>query len=518
MTGMTTRRPALHRSPRALGLASVLAFGCTLPDENLGEVDESTSGADDSATEAGTDDGVSGQADATAGSETGETDGDPTECVDGNVNIPECHEDVDGDEVRLLCDNDTQHFNPSQADRDNDGVGDEGDLCPTVPSSNNTADSDKDGIGNDCDACRRTTEQYNEHDGAVSVPDYMFVRNVPTQADFDQDGIGDACDNCVALANCEGFGPDNPHVPGDPIADDDPNLCQSDDDDDLVGDLCEGQMLDGAAGPVGLGDADDFDQDGLLNPVDACPRQPVEAATCDGPEDCQPNSECIDDRCNHVDTDSDSVGDECDTCPSSPNPMQTMDGAAQADDPDGDFVGEACETISSCSAFPDPPPIAYYEFSALGRCCTVQLVEDADGDLQVTTSGRPLVDPDGLPVRVDCDEAGGTCRLLVPFVAAMPGVLTPPPGCAEVLGAVDPLDNRDMRLEELTTAELTAYACTMPQWDQDLDGRGDACDLCPFAYDPDNQAYIDQDGTVWPNDGKYCNGEYSPDALCDASE
>jgi hypothetical protein len=249
MTGMTTRRPALPRSPRALGLASVLAFGCTLPDENLGEVGESTSGADDAASEPGTDDGVSGQADATAGSETGETDGDPTECVGADVNIPECHEDVDRDEIRFHCDNLPGHFNPSQSDMDTDGIGDEADMCPTVPSTSSTPDSDSDGVGNDCDTCRHTTTFYNEHDGAVSVPDYMFVRNVPAQGDFDQDGIGDACDNCVAFANCEDFGPDNPHVPGEPIEDADPDLCQRDDDEDLVGDACAGMMIEGAAGP-----------------------------------------------------------------------------------------------------------------------------------------------------------------------------------------------------------------------------------------------------------------------------
>ncbi len=517
MTGMTTRRDASPRYPLALGLASVLALGCPLPDENLGEVGDSTSGADDDQSDSATDDGVSGQADATMGSDTGEmeTDGDPSECVDGDVNIPECHEDVDRDNVRLLCDNDTAHFNPDQSDYDGDGIGDPADLCPLVASSNNTADSDRDGIGNDCDACRRTTEQYNAHDAAVSVPSFLFVRNVPAQTDFDQDGIGDVCDNCVAFANCEDFGPDNPHVPGDPIADDDPNLCQRDDDQDLVGDACASLMLEGAAGPVGLGHSDDFDQDGLRNAVDICPRQPVEPIECDGPEDCPDHSACVEDRCDHVDSDDDGVGDICDTCPVVPNPMQTMDGAAQADDEDGDFVGEVCETNSSCSTISDPPRIAYYEFSSLGRCCTVQLVEDDDGDLTSAVTGQPLVDPDGLPVRADCDEGGGACRLLPPSIAVTPGMLAPPPGCDEVLGEVSPLDNQDMRGEGLSPTELAAYACTMPQWDQDLDGLGDACDLCPFMFDPDNQAYVDDDGMVWPNDGKYCNGAYSPDAICE---
>ena len=46
---------------------------------------------------------------------------------------------------------------------------------------------------------------------------------------------------------------------------------------DVVGlDACEGMLSAGAAGPVGFLEGDDFDQDGLANIVDACPRQPVE--------------------------------------------------------------------------------------------------------------------------------------------------------------------------------------------------------------------------------------------------
>lgn len=516
MTGMTTRRLASHRSPRALGLAGVLTFGCALADENLGELGDSTGGSAEDSSSAAADDGVSGQGDGTAGSETGDTDGDPMECVSGEVNVPECHEDVDRDNVRLLCDNATEHFNPSQSDLDEDGYGDPADLCPTIPSSNNTADSDGDGRGNDCDSCRRTLDFYNEHDAGVSIPDYMMVRNAPWQLDFDEDGIGDACDNCVALANCEDFGPGNAHVPGQPIADDDPNLCQRDDDENMIGDACEGMMIDGAAGPVGFGDQDDFDQDGLANPVDRCPRQPVERIDCTGPEDCPTNSDCVDDVCNHVDTDSDGIGDRCDTCVATANPMQTMDGAAQEEDEDGDFVGKSCESHPSCAVIPDPTPVDYRQFSAANRCCTVQLVENEDGDLVEATGGRELEDPEGLPLRLDCDEASGSCRSLPASVAGTPGMLQPPPGCDEVLMGTSPLDNGDLRQEGLSLEELTWFACELPQWDQDYDGIGDACDLCPFMFDPDNQPYVDDEGTLWPNAGKYCNGEYSPDAICEA--
>src|SRR5690606_28860679 len=124
--------------------------------------------------------------------------------------------------------------------------------------------SDSDGIGNECDNCRRTPTQYNQRAAAAGVPTYLQVRNVPSQKDSDGDGIGDVCDNCVVVANCADYGPSNPWRPGAPIPYDDPISCQRDDG-DMIGDACAGMMVDGAAGPVGFLDDDDFDQDGLRN-------------------------------------------------------------------------------------------------------------------------------------------------------------------------------------------------------------------------------------------------------------
>jgi hypothetical protein len=329
----------------------------------------------------------------------------------------------------------------------------------------------------------------------------MFVRNAPAQGDADHDGIGDACDNCVALANCEGYGPDNPYELGQPIAFDDQNLCQRDDDDDLVGDECAGQTNEGAAGPVGFGPTDDFDQDGLANASDGCPRQPCGIAGA----------------CTHVDSDDDGIGDVCDTCPFQANPLQAMDGEAQEDDPDGDFVGAACETIASCSAQADARPFAFHQYSSNGLCCTVELVEGDGGDLVSVRSGTALRDPDGLPIRVDCADDGVSCRQLPAVVGSTPGMLRPPLGCAEVLGDVAAADNPVVQLDDVggSIDELAGYMCALPQWDADYDGLGDPCDLCPFAYDPQNVAYVDDEGMAWPEAGKYCNGGYSLEAICD---
>jgi hypothetical protein len=247
---------------------------------------------------------------------------------DFTIDTPKCKEDKDKDGIPLSCDNDQDRlFNPDQVDIDNDGFG-LNDLCPVAPGSNDdTADSDNDGVGNECDSCRQTLNQYNTNAMAAAVPDYMMVRNIPDQTDTDEDGIGDVCDNCVVTPNCEDFGPDNPYRVAGAIAYDNNDLCQSDDDSSMVGDACEGMTInDYAAGPVGFGDQDDFDQDGLINTLDACPRQPLptEPIPC-SPEtaemDCGEGSACSPAGiCNHIDTDNDGVGNACDTCAFQPNP------------------------------------------------------------------------------------------------------------------------------------------------------------------------------------------------------
>lgn len=441
------------------------------------------------------------------------------------IDEPKPKEDKDQDDVQFSCDNAPNFFNPDQEDMDEDGYGNIEDLCPSVPAENNMGDTDKDGVGNSCDLCTRQPSKYNTNAEAASAPVYMQVRNIPYQADYDQDGIGDVCDNCIVKGNCGGFGPEadglRPAGIGDVVPFDDDDTCQIDTDSvPFVGDACIEQgmpiQLADAAGPVGIGEQDDFDQDGILNSEDYCPR--IRAAetvqTCANADECGGN-DCTSGVCNHADTDNDGVGDVCDTCPADPNPKQILDGGLQEDDPDTDFVGNICETNSGCFDRNDPRPIAFYSEVANGQCC-VMLFNEAIGfkdpgyakldelDATMCTQLDPVV-----PLKIDCPESDENikCRKLPESVAKRPGVGVLPAGCT---GIGEPLSLESPGIDG-SSDELHRFACLMPQFDQDFDGVGDACDLCPYAFDPNNEFYKDENNKVWPNYGKFCKGEYDPE-------
>jgi hypothetical protein len=201
----------------------------------------------------------------------------------------------------------------------------------------------------------------------------------------------------------------------------------------------------------------------------------------------------------------------------------------QEDDEDGDFVGGVCETNSDCAVRSDARPFAFYDISNNGLCCTVALVEDpVTLDLENAVTGEALIDPDGLPVRVLCDEADDpedrTCRRLPQAVADLPGILDPPPGCDELLmtaGLTAAEHTKENRLGAADTSSLDALwnkMCLLPQFDQDFDGYGDPCDLCKFDFDPENTEYVDANGRVWPKDGAYCNGDYDIETKCAAQD
>jgi hypothetical protein len=492
---------------------------------------------------------------------------------DFQIDEPKCKEDQDRDGIPFSCDNADTNFNPNQEDLDADSIGDVTDLCPVAGGDpNNTADSDSDGVGNICDTCRQTIDSYNEGADLAGVPAYLQVRNIPYQDDFDEDGIGDVCDNCVKTANCENFGTgpgQTPYRVADPIAYTDDDLCQRDTNSDLVGDVCfDVPPVGNATARIGFANDQDFDQDGVNNMLDKCPRQPIleaDAIECGGPADCPENRSCDAGWCNHLDSDNDGVGNQCDTCPFSANPNQNLEGGMQEDDDDGDFVGSVCETAPACAERRDARPFGFFRAQANGNCCTTALVKaevfwDNPDDNEMEhpenvevndlllagtcdsanmpggATCTPLRAPHPedskytLPVRTaeDCplEQENGEwlCRQLRPAVAAGNGILNPPPGCEEALMTEDltpiqnllnPLTDDDFRTEADPFDALWQNMCFLPQTDQDYDGLGDPCDLCPFAYDPDNTQLIDVNGRLWPNNGAYCFGEYLPDVICE---
>ncbi len=441
---------------------------------------------------------------------------------DFSIDEPKPKEDKENDNVQFSCDNAPDHFNPDQEDMDGDGFGDVYDLCPTVAYDNNKADTDKDGIGNVCDLCTRQLTAYNKNAADANAPVYMLVRNIPVQADFDRDGIGDVCDNCIVRPNCGDFGDGpglEPAVISSPVPFDDANNCQVDNDaSPFVGDACIEQgapiELEGAAGPVGVLADEDFDQDGLTNISDRCPRLRAEPQTCQDATECPAFSECTAGVCNHPDTDNDGVGDLCDTCPAKPNPKQVQDGGMQSDDPDQDFVGNACETNAGCYERADPRRVAFYTKSVNGQCC-VQIFSESLGltdpgyvEIDEATDACTVVDP-VVPLTADCPEAqeGTACRRLPKAVLDRPGVVKLPEGCTEA-GTALTLESPEIKGNE---DKLYSFMCLMPQLDSDFDGIGDACDLCPFSFDPDNSFFKDENNKVWPSYGKFCRGFYDPD-------
>ena len=199
-------------------------------------------------------------------------------------------------------------------DKDDDGVVDAKDNCPTTKNASQT-DTDKDKKGDACDTD-------DDGDGVLDTKDNCPTTKNATQTDTDQDGKGDACE-----ADDDGDGFDDtkdlcPQVP-------DPE--QTDTDADGKGDACD----------------DDDDGDGVPDVSDVCP------TTADADQSDQ-DQDGIGDAC-ETDTDGDGVDDADDLCPEIADPDQAdtdHDGAGDAcdEDDDGDGVIDAND---QCPGKPD---------------------------------------------------------------------------------------------------------------------------------------------------------------------
>ena len=188
--------------------------------------------------------------------------------------------DSDGDGISDSMDNCPDDYNPSQLDKDLDGIGD---SCDPV---DNTASSDDDGdtVANDVDNC---PDDYN-----------------PGQGDKDLDGIGDACDpvdnTAAADSDEDGISDEQDNCP------DTYNPDQTDSDLDGIGDPCDEN--DAPA---------DVDKDGIADEQDNCP------------ETYNPQQE---------DLDADGVGDACDESSIEPDVVTEEDLGSEEDIMSEDMV------------------------------------------------------------------------------------------------------------------------------------------------------------------------------------
>ncbi|MEE9385877.1 MAG: thrombospondin type 3 repeat-containing protein [Nannocystaceae bacterium] len=497
---------------------------------------------------------------------------------DMRIKSPSCKDDKDFDKVERTCDNAKQLRNPGQEDADRDGVGDVSDFCATIEGDVQTDDPDKDGIGSSCDTCPLLAGAYNDFGQNVDPPppDYMLVRNVPFQTDTDQDGVGDVCDNCPTVANCAGFGPSKPWQVGNEVPDHkDGGSCMSDKNNNWIGDACEvDPPSENAAGVIGFRPEDDFDQDGLSNMDDGCPRQPVVRLECTSDDACPKGAKCeASGICNHVDSDDDNFGDICDTCPYLANGNQAAEGAGQTEDADGDFVGDNCEYTPKCRDRNSPRPYAFWEYAVDGRCCVATYYMDEFGNVNPAAASweesgdgwwRELTavelgklseqqeaagvlykcmgkcDWSGFPIKRECnneadpdvDLAGvdtTQCRGVPQLLddghggedgAGLFGVTVMPPGCAALMGTDDPNANQKIKSDASLPDNLHewwAHMCFLPQWDSDFDGvaDGSGCDMCPHSFDPSNAPFVSDKGKTQLRVGKYCNGRFDVKHLCE---
>ncbi len=379
------------------------------------------------------------------------------------------------DGVPDVIDNCPNHYNPTQADSNGNGVGDAcevlvdtdadtipdvQDNCPTVANTSQT-DTDGDGVGDACDNC-------------------ITVANA-NQADTDGDGVGDACDNCAVTVNTSQLDTDSDGK-GD-VCDNCPSTANSD---QANNDIC--QVSYDAFDPVPLCTAGDPLPDTKGDVCDNCKYvyNPAQNNTYGGPAG---------DACEPIDSDGDGIPDGVapgpDNCPNVYNPR------ADIQDSTGAFVSEVCADNITTNATSQCDVDADGVGDKCDNCALIanstQADADADGDGDVCDNCPNTANPD--QVDSDLDGLGDLCDPfpncgLTPVDADGDGVSI----CNDNCPAVSNPDQADNDRDGVGNAcDGCPNKCNSDQRDSDGDGVQDACDNCPIVSNPD-QADTDHDG------------------------